>query len=72
MERREVVAIVKELVGSNIARFSLVFLKENKRGKFDLVVKGDFAPQTLKQFISENNLLLHEDTEKGYCVISKP
>ena len=72
MERREAVALLKELVSNNLAIPSLVALKENRRGKFELFLKCDCDLPLLRQFLAEKNLMLTEDKEKGSCVISKP
>lgn len=71
MERKEAVALLKELVDSNLAQPSLIALKENKRGKFDLVIKGDYDTQVITKFLAKKNLALKEGKEEGYCIISK-
>lgn len=72
MDRKEAVALLRELIIRNLALPSLVSLQENKHGKFDLVMKADCDSQPLIQFIAEKNLVLTENKKNGYCVISKP
>ena len=50
----------------------MLFPRQNKRGKFDLVLKGDCDTLALRQFIAERNLTLRENEKKGFCAISKP
>ena len=53
LERKEATALLMELVKLNLALPSLVSLKNNKRGKFDLVLKGDCDLIALKHFIAK-------------------
>jgi hypothetical protein len=69
LQRRESTALIKELVGDGLVIPSLVVLKENNRGKFDLVLRGDCDLPAIRQFISEKNLLLDEDKEQGFFTI---
>jgi hypothetical protein len=68
LERKEAVALLKELVDSNLAQPSIVSIDKNKRGRFNLVIKANC--QMIRQFIAEKKLAIKE--EKGYCIISKP
>ena len=61
-----------ELISLNLALPTLVTLKKNKYGAFDLVLEADYDVQALKDFIGEKNLALKIDEEKGFCVISNP
>jgi len=72
LERKEATATLKELLGNGFCLPSLVSLKENTRGKFDLILKGDCDSQALKQFIERKNLMVKEDAKKGYWIISSP
>ena len=72
MERKEAIALLKEIVGNSLCLPSLVYLKENKRGKFVLVFKGDCDTVALKQFAAEKNLTIREETEKACWLITKP
>ena len=72
MDRKEAVALLRELIILNLVLPSLVSLQENKHGKFDLVIKADCNSQSLIQFIAEKHLVLTLNKKNGYCVISKP
>ena len=49
-----------ELVKLNLHARLMVSLKNNKRGKFDLVLKGDCDPIAFKHFIAEKGLVTEE------------
>ena len=72
MERKEAVALLKEIVTNNLAQPSFASIEKNKRGTFSLIIKNEYDLQALKQFITEKNLALKENTEEGYFVIYKP
>ena len=72
MERHEAVELLKQLIAQHLVVPSLVALEKNKHGKFDLILKGDCDTQALKEFLSQRYLIVKENNEKGYCVISKP
>jgi hypothetical protein len=72
LDRQEAVALLKELITLNLALPTVVFLQENKRGKFDLVIKADCNSPQLTKFIAEKNFVLSENKENSYCIISKP
>lgn len=72
LERPEAVAVLKEIIHDHIVMPHGIFLKQNRRGKFDLVLKGDCDTLALRQFAAERNLALIEDAGKGFCAISKP
>jgi hypothetical protein len=71
LDRKEAVALLKQLAALKLIQPFLVALKENRHGKFDLIVKGDCDIQGLRDFVSERNLMLKEDVKKGYCIIAK-
>ena len=72
MERREAVALLKELVSNNLAIPSLVALKENRRGKFEVFFKGNCDFPLLRQFLAEKKSDSTENKEKSSRIISKP
>lgn len=72
MERKEAISLLKELVEGNLAQPSLVVLRENKRGTFDLVMKAECDTLALKKFIAGKNLSVRENEKAGYCIIFKP
>lgn len=69
MERKEAVALLKDIVDSNLASPSLVVLKENEPGKFDLQMKEECNTEALREYITKKKLSIKSD--KGYCVIYK-
>jgi len=70
LERKEAIALLRELVDRNLAQPSIVSIDKNERGGFNLVIKDDC--QMIKQFIAEKKLAIKEDKEKGFCIIFKP
>jgi hypothetical protein len=70
LERREAVALLKEIVAKNLAEPSLVDLNESKPGKFDLILKGNFDVLAIKKLIANKDLTAKEDKAKGYFKIS--
>ena len=72
MERKEAIALLKELVDNNLAQPSLVILQEKSRGKFELQMKDECDNEALRDFLTKKNFGMKQDTEKGYCVIYKP
>jgi len=71
LERKEAVALLKELVDAGLEEPSFVVLKENKNGKFDLVIKDDYNLDRICAFIANKNLVVREDKAKGYCTICR-
>jgi hypothetical protein len=53
-ERKEAVALLKEIVPTFLSYPSLVALKERGRGKYALVLVGDYNPKELRQIASKN------------------
>jgi hypothetical protein len=72
LDRHKASKLLKELIEHNLTEASFISLRENKHGKFDLIIKGKVDSQNLEQFIAEQNLVLNLDKEKGDCIISKP
>jgi hypothetical protein len=71
LERKEAVALLKELVSLSLVEASFVVVKENKPGKFGLILKTDCNAPGLKQFIAERDLAIEDDKQKDYCIIYK-
>jgi hypothetical protein len=65
------VALLKELIDNNLARPSVVMLKKNKRGKFELHMKDECDTEAIREFVHKKKLEIKKDTEKGYCIIYK-
>lgn len=72
MERKEAIALLNEIVGNGLCLPSLVTLKENERGKFDLCLKTIANTQHWARFVSERRLTVNMDVEKGSRLISRP
>jgi hypothetical protein len=72
LDRKEATMLLKELAEANLIRPSYVFLKSNKHGHFDLIIKGDCDPVELRQFIVKRDLALLADKEQGTCRIYIP
>jgi hypothetical protein len=71
MERHEVASLLRELVSEGIALPSIAALRENKQGKFDLIINGDCDTQPLREFVAKRNLIVTLNEEKGFCIISR-
>ena len=69
MERKEAIALLKELVDNNLAQPSLVILQEKSRGRFELQMKDECDNKALREFLNKKNFDMKQDEEKGYCII---
>lgn len=72
LERAEATALLKQILALNLALPSMVVLNRNKKGAYDLVLRGDCDTQSMKEFVAEQNLAVKWDKEKGTCIIYKP
>ncbi|MGA2386924.1 MAG: hypothetical protein ABSG33_10370 [Candidatus Bathyarchaeia archaeon] len=71
MERKEAVALLRELVNNNLAESSLVSIEKNPSGDFNLIMKDYCGTKELKLFVAGKNLKIDVDEQKGYCIIHK-
>ena len=66
MERKEAIALLKELIDRDLVHPSFVSL--NGTGdKFSLMFNGDCASPELKQFALDRSLSITET--RGYCLV---
>ena len=72
MERKGAVALLKELMQDQLVYPTLVSLEQNKVGQFDIMMRVMGDTQALKQFVGEKNLMLEENPEKCYRILSRP
>ncbi len=75
MDRKEAVALIKEIVDSNLVEPSFIVLKDNGHAMFDLETKGACGgcrKTELTVFLASKDLLLSENKKKGMCRIYKP
>jgi hypothetical protein len=72
LERAEAIALLKQILALNLALPSMVALNQNKKGAYDLVLRGDCDIQPIKEFAAEQNLAVKWDKEKSTCIIYKP
>ncbi len=70
LERKEAIALLKELVEQCIVQPSLVSVEKKNRGDFELILKIDCDIQPLRLFVSQKNLAIREEQER--CIIFKP
>ena len=68
MERKEAIAMLKELLNLDLIEPYLVALNKIQGG-FNLMFKADCNLPELKEFMATKNLVIYE--EKGFCVITK-
>jgi hypothetical protein len=71
MERKEAVAILKEMVICDLVEFSWVALQEKKLGNFMLQIGSGYNREAVEAFVERNNLSFEEDANKRYLVICK-
>jgi hypothetical protein len=71
LDRKEAVALLRELMENNLAQPSLVSIEENQTGTF-LIMKDDGNSQELRQFVAGKNLTVEVDKENGYFIIHEP
>ena len=71
LKRNEAVSLLKELINSGLAAPTVVSLDENKHGKFDLKISGDYSAIELKAFLAKKKLTVLEDKAKAHCTIYK-
>ncbi|MCL5949131.1 MAG: hypothetical protein M1490_01475 [Candidatus Bathyarchaeota archaeon] len=71
MERKEAVAILKEMVGCDLGDLSWVSLQERALGDYLLQIGSGYDRQAIEDFIEKNNLAFEEDADKRYLVICK-
>ncbi len=71
MQRKLIVALLKELLELNLVSPSIVSIDKNEGGNFDLLMKADGDAEALEQFIDEKNLVLKINSENCYSILSK-
>ncbi|HMK94746.1 MAG TPA: hypothetical protein VK536_05015 [Candidatus Limnocylindrales bacterium] len=69
MERKEAVALLREVIGNNLAQPKIVSLEKNQSGRFNLVMNDECNNRALKRFVAQKNLIAELDKKKGYLVI---
>jgi hypothetical protein len=69
LERHEAVELLKVLVANNLARPSLIALKESNHDNFDLILKGDVDVHAISKLVASKGLTVKEDKAKEYCII---
>jgi hypothetical protein len=71
MERKEAVAILKEMVICDLVEYSWVSLQEKKLGDFKLQIGSGYNSEAVEDFVERNNLAFEEDVNKRFLVICK-
>jgi hypothetical protein len=72
VERKEAVALIRELIRLNLAHPSFIDIEKNERGTYSIVLKANGDVNQIRAFLAKTDLLLLEDMEKGTCTIYKP
>jgi hypothetical protein len=70
LERKEAVALLRQIVDKRLCAFSLVSIEKSKNGGFTLLIKGDCISKEIKELTAERNLAVKE--ESGSLIIYKP
>ena len=71
MERKEAVAILKEMVFCGLGGLSWVSLQERALGDYMLQIGSGYNREAIEEFVEKNNLAFEEDADKRFLVISK-
>ena len=71
MERKEVVALLREFAANNLLDVSWVSIGKNTEHDFRLEMKTNLIDPIMK-FAESRNFCVHLDKEKGLCIIYKP
>ena len=66
MERKEAVALLKELGNGELFQPSMVLIEQRKPERFQLRIKGDYDPLLIKEFLKAKGLSYEEN---NYCLI---
>ena len=69
MDRKEAVALLKEMITLGLIQPSFVSVDRNKLGTFSLNFKADGNLPEIRAFLCDKGFLLSEDAEKGTCTI---
>jgi len=72
LDRVEAMVLLKELVFLNLAEPSLVSIEQREPKHYQIQIKNNFNSQKLQEYIQKNDLVIEEDKEKRYLVISRP
>lgn len=72
MDRGRAISLFKEMVTLGLVQQSFVSVEKNKLGSFSLIIKPTGDISDIRAFLSNKNLVISEDTEKGMCKIYKP
>jgi len=72
LERQEAITLLKELLALGIVQPSFVSVEKNKQGTYSLTMKPNGNLTEIRAFLSDKDLILYEDKEKGICSICKP
>jgi hypothetical protein len=70
LDRQQTIALLKELLASNLLEPTWISLEKSKENTFKLKIKTSEKTCAIQQFFSANNLMLEE--VNGYWLISKP
>ena len=72
MERKEAVALIRELIRLNLAHPPFIDIEKNERGTYNIVLKANGDVNQIRAFLAKTGLVLLEDVEKGKCAIYRP
>ncbi len=72
MDRKEAVALLKELSVECLVLPSLVLIEKRKADSYQLRIKGDYDRQLIVTFLNKKKFECEENLDKGYLCIFKP
>ena len=72
MDRKEAVALLKELSTECLIQPSLVLIEKRKPDSYQLRIKGDYDRQLIQTFLNKKNFEFEENSDRGYLSIFKP
>jgi hypothetical protein len=72
MNRKQAVAVLRELGEAHLVLPSLVIIEQRAPDRYQLKIKGNYDFELIELFIQKNNLAAKQDKDKGYLLIFKP
>jgi hypothetical protein len=72
LNRLEAMALLKELVASDLVNPDYVSLHKEKSESYQIQIKCGYNEARIKQYAKNNDLIITEDKERKYLFIYKP
>lgn len=72
LDRKEAIALLRELVTCDLVEPSWVSVEERKPNHFQLQIKCDYNKTELEAYAKKHGLTIIDDKERKYLIIFKP